>query len=139
VVYHRWQILGRRETPAPFWIAGTKDGAGASYYTFGDRHQIGLSNYFDTALEAFKSVAAISDKRTIVAQMIAFSERESQLGRYLQVMNEAGFEETHGGDSSNVPGRIWRIVPNRKWYATRQGKTASSSEVVLFHRLAHQH
>jgi hypothetical protein len=37
VLYHRWQVLGRRETPAPFWIAGTLDGAGASYYTFGDR------------------------------------------------------------------------------------------------------
>lgn len=22
VLYHRWQVLGRRETPAPFWIAG---------------------------------------------------------------------------------------------------------------------
>ena len=31
VLYHRWQILGRRETPAPFWIAGTLDGAGASF------------------------------------------------------------------------------------------------------------
>ncbi len=139
VVYHRWQILGRRETPAPFWIAGTKDGAGAAYYTFGDRHQIGLSNYFDTALEAFKSVAVISNKRTIVAQLIAFSERESQLERYLQVMDEAGFEEIQGGDSSEVPGRTWRMVPNRKWYATRQGRTASSTEVVLFHRLARQH
>ena len=26
VLYHRWQVRGRRETPAPFWIAGTRDG-----------------------------------------------------------------------------------------------------------------
>ena len=37
VLYHRWQVKGRRETPAPFWIAGTLDGDGASFYTFGDR------------------------------------------------------------------------------------------------------
>jgi hypothetical protein len=39
VLYHRWQILGRRETPAAFWIANQADGAGGSYYTFGPRQQ----------------------------------------------------------------------------------------------------
>lgn len=136
VVYHRWQIFGRRETPAAFWIAGTKDGAGASFYTFGDRHQDGLSNYFQTALDAFKAVAKIANKRTTVVQMVAFSEYGWQLARYLEVMNEAGFEEIPNDGLSNAPGRTWRAVPNRKWYATKQGKTPSSSEVVLFHRLA---
>jgi hypothetical protein len=46
VLYHRWQIRGRRETAAPFWIAGTLDGDGASFYTFGDRKQAGLDRYF---------------------------------------------------------------------------------------------
>lgn len=136
VVYHRWQIFGRRETPAAFWIAGTKDGAGASFYTFGDRHQDGLSNYFQTALDAFKAVAKIANKRTTVVQMVAFSDYGWQLARYLEIMNEAGFEEIPSDGSSNAPGRTWRAVPNRKWYATKQGKTSSSSEVVLFHRLA---
>jgi hypothetical protein len=135
VVYHRWQIFGRRETPAPFWIAGTRDGAGASFYTFGDRHQSGLSDYFDTAFEAFKSIRRISDKRTTVAQIVAFSEPRWQLARYLQVMREAGFEEIQNGASVTAKGRTWRLVPNRKWYAGKQGRTASSSEVILFHRL----
>jgi hypothetical protein len=30
VLYHRWQVQGRRETPAPFWIAACQDGQGAS-------------------------------------------------------------------------------------------------------------
>jgi len=136
VVYHRWQIFGRRETPAAFWIAGTKDGAGASFYTFGDRHQEGLSNYFQTALDAFKTVAKIADKRTTIVQMVAFSEHEWQLKRYLALMNEAGFQEIPGDSSQDAPPRTWRSVPNRKWYASKQGRTASSSEVVLFHRLA---
>lgn len=138
VLYHRWQVLGRRETPAPFWIAGTTDGAGASYYTFGDRHRPGLSNYFDTALDTFKSVASLCDEDTIVVQQVAFSDRHSQLRRYLRVMRQAGFEELQAKDSNEAPGRTWRSVPNRKWYATKQGSTASSAEVVLFHRLASQ-
>jgi hypothetical protein len=136
VVYHRWQVFGRRETPAAFWIAGTKDGAGASFYTFGSRDQSGLSDYFHTALNAFKAIAKIADKRTTIVQMVAFSEDRWQLVRYLKVMNEAGFEEISNNGSSDAPSRTWRSVPNRKWYATKQGRTSSSSEVVLFHRLA---
>ncbi len=37
VLYHRWQVDGRKEAPAPFWIAGRLDGAGESYYTMGSR------------------------------------------------------------------------------------------------------
>jgi hypothetical protein len=136
VVYHRWQVLGRRETPAPFWIAGTKDGAGASFYTFGDRHEQGLTTYFETASDVFNGIATISDRNTIVAQLLAFSDRRSQLQRYLEVMRKAGFEEINAGELSDIPGRTWRSVPNRKWYASNLGKTAASSEVVLFHRLA---
>jgi len=136
VVYHRWQVFGRRETPAAFWIAGTTDGAGASFYTFGDRHQAGLSNYFDTAFKAFKAVARVSDMKTTVVQMVAFSEPHWQLTRYLRIMNEAGFEEISDDGSLTGPCRTWRSVPNRKWYATRQGSSPSSAEVVLFHRLA---
>ena len=42
VLYHRWQVLGRRETPAPYWIADIRDGHGASYYTMGSRSALGL-------------------------------------------------------------------------------------------------
>ena len=30
VLYHRWQVDGRKEAPGPFWIAGKLDGAGSS-------------------------------------------------------------------------------------------------------------
>src|SRR5439155_26874998 len=46
VLYHRWQVDGRRETPAPYWIAGCNDGQGASFYNFGDRRQAAADNYF---------------------------------------------------------------------------------------------
>ncbi len=46
VLYHRWQVDGRKETPAPFWIANKLDGAGLSHYTMGDRKNPGLRTYF---------------------------------------------------------------------------------------------
>jgi hypothetical protein len=135
VLYHRWQVLGRRETPAPFWIAGTLDGAGASYYTFGDRKNV--PRYYEVAREAFASVARVSNRKTLVAQMVAFSEPEWQLPSYLEVMQDSGFKELSFPELANRrDGRVWRSVPNRKWYADKIGATAGSKEVVLFHKLA---
>jgi hypothetical protein len=45
-------------------------------------------------------------------------------------MNLVGFEEVNP-DSQ----KLWREVPNRKWYAVKKGKTESSNELVLFHKL----
>lgn len=135
VLYHRWQVHGRRETPAPFWIAGMRDGQGASFYTFGDRHQGGLSGYFDQLAAAFRSLAAVSDRRTVVIQMVAFSEPSWQLPQYLDAMATAGFSDIKfKGFSSSRGGQIWRSVPNRKWYASQRGEISASKEAVLFHR-----
>lgn len=137
VLYHRWQVLGGRETPAPFWIADKLDGSGESYYTFGHRQRANLSTYFETATDAFRSLAQVADDNTIVVQMLAFSKPEWQLPRYLDAMETAGFEECRLNlNSEAVDGRLWRSVPNRKWYAAQKGQTHSSREVILFHRLA---
>lgn len=136
VLYHRWQVLGRRETPAPFWIAGTLDGAGASFYTFGDRHQMRLSKYYDQARMAFTSVAKMATRETVIVQMVAFSEPRWQLRTYLEVMEECGLTEQKFPQLANHDdGRVWRSVPNRKWYADKGGATGGSKEVVLFHKL----
>jgi hypothetical protein len=136
VLYHRWQIQGRRETPAPFWIAGSLDGQGASYYTFGDRKESGLSRYFHRAENSFKSLARISTRHTLLVQMVAFSKPSWQLPKYLQMLRYAGFDEiTYPALANAKDGRVWRGVPNRKWYARNRGDSAASREVVLFHRL----
>jgi DNA methylase len=135
VLYHRWQIHGRRETPAPFWVAGTMDGCGASFYTFGDRKKQDLSNYYSTAEQAFRSLARIADSKTTVVQMVAFSDPPEQLPNYLAMMDRAGFHEFRlSNQSDSADGRLWRVVPNRKWYASRKGSIGASNEVVLFHR-----
>lgn len=134
VLYHRWQVNGRRETPAPFWIAKKLDGAGASYYTFGDRQQKRLDSYFSQITDAFRSLAAIADHDTIFVQMMSFSEPDWQLPRYLNCLEKAGLKEVHPGQIGCArKSRIWRDVPQRKWHASFIGKTHGSKEVVLFH------
>ncbi|WP_431123359.1 DNA methyltransferase [Flagellimonas flava] len=130
VVYHRWQIFGSKETPAPFWIANSLDGHGLTYYAMGSRSQKDLKDYFFNIKESFKSISKVCDEKTIVAQILAFSNIEWQLPKYLKTMNEAGFEEVLIESD-----RIWRDVPNRKWYANYNKQSSSSKEVVLFHKL----
>jgi hypothetical protein len=132
VLYHRWQIHGGKESPAPFWIAKRLDGKGAAYYTMGDRKTHAMGKYFVQLHASLESVAAVCDRDTTVVQVVAFSDPKLQLPRYLSVAEDAGFEEhflVAGAD------RLWRSVPNRKWYASQKGDTTSSEEVVLFHKL----
>jgi len=129
VLYHRWQIEGRRETSAPFWITDSLDGHYASYYTFGDRKN--EPEYFANAHAAFAGLAKVAGPDTIMVQLVGFSQPRHQLPAYLKVLEAAGFTEVDLGLSD----RLWRQVPNRKWHADRKGKTAGSQEVVLVHKL----
>jgi DNA modification methylase len=135
VLYHRWQIHGRKETPAPFWIANAQDGNGTSFYTFGNRQETKLKKYFETAEAAFKTLVKLADEQTLFVQLIAFSDADWQLPQYLECMESAGLEEIsiHYANVDNDD-RIWRNVPNRRWYANRI-PSGGSKEVVLFHRI----
>lgn len=134
VLYHRWQVDGRKEAPVPFMIANKLDGAGSSYYTMGDRKYPALATYFANIKATMASVAALADERTIIVQMIAFSDASWQLDRYLQTMEEAGLAEVFLPTlRSERDGRLWRSVPNRRWYSDQRGETPGSQEVVLIH------
>jgi hypothetical protein len=137
VLYHRWQVDGRKETSAPFWIANALDGSGGSYYTMGDRKRPDLPVYFEMLTAAQQSIAAISDQETVTVQVVAFSKPESQLPRYNAAAAAAGFEEVRLGLlAGRGDGRLWREVPNRKWYNGARPATPSSKEVVLFYQIA---
>ncbi len=135
VLYHRWQVDGRKEAPAPFWIANKLDGAGSSYYTMGDRKYPELKTYFDNVRATMSSVAALCDEDTIVVQMVAFSDASWQLPRYLETMQGAGLSEVFLPMlRGKRDGRLWRSVPSRRWYSDQRGETPGSQEVVLIHQ-----
>lgn len=133
VLYHRWQVDGRKETPAPFWITGQLDGAGITYYAMGDRKQPRLDSYYDNLRQSFSAIAEVCDQSTIFVQLIAFSDPSWQLPRYLETMNECGLEEL---ELSTGAERIWRDVPNRKWYTDYREQNTAGRELLLLHRLA---
>ena len=136
VLYHRWQVDGRKETPAPFWIADQLDGSGEAYYAMGNRKAPDLHLYFQQLRAALTSIAHLCTEDTTVVQVVAFSNPTWQLPRYLEANRAAGLEEIRlqimAGERD---GRLWRSVPNRKWHADQLGTTPASQEVVLFHRL----
>ena len=134
VLYHRWQVDGRREAPAPFWIAGAWDGTGASHYTMGDRKNPKLRSYFENLEASFSSVAAIAGPETKIVQLVAFSEVDWQLPQYLEVMERCGLIEERRWGQIEGDGRLWRDVPNRKWYAIQKSRSPGAREVVLVHR-----
>jgi hypothetical protein len=135
VLYHRWQVDGRKEAPLPFMIANKLDGAGSSYYTMGDRKFPELATYFANIKSSMSSVARISDDDTVMVQMLAFSDPKWQLDRYLSTMEEAGLQEMFLPSlQGERDGRLWRNVPNRRWYSDQRGDTPGSQEVVLIHR-----
>ena len=138
VLYHRWQVDGRKETAVPFMIANKLDGAGSvSYYTMGDRKYPELKTYFDSIRSTMASVAALADARTVVVQMVAFCEPTWQLPRYLDTMEDAGLTECFlPALKGQRDGRLWRSVPGRRWYSDQRGETPGSNEVVLLHRKA---
>jgi hypothetical protein len=133
VLYHRWQVQGRKETPAPFWIADCQDGQGSSFYTFGDRrHQQHEKLYFSKLLSAFTEIRKVVRDDAYVVQLVGFGKPEEQLPVYLETMREAGFEEQElNGHRTN---QFWRAVPNRKWYTWLREETKQTSEVLLVHR-----
>jgi hypothetical protein len=138
VVYHRWQVLGRKETPAPFWLANQRDGAGESHYLLGPRDEDELVTYYVRLKSVFSSVQSLLDENSIVVQLVAFSDPVWQLKTYLETMKEAGYVEMEADcvTSAKVRGRIWREVPGRKWYANKRGEIPASKEVMLLHKLA---
>jgi hypothetical protein len=129
VLYHRWQVDGRRETPAPYWIAGCHDGKGASFYNFADRRRAS-DRYFETSLATLRGIRSVMTDGGYMVQLVAFNHPQEQLEAYTSNMASAGFEELLIGEGE----RIWRKVPNRKWHAALRGQTHSSNEVVLVHR-----
>jgi hypothetical protein len=135
VIYHRWQVKGRKETTAPYWIANLNDGNGLSYYTFGSRRtQLGFVRYFETLLKSFKSLKQVLDPKALVVQLVAFEHATEQLPIYLNTMKAAGYQEVKIL-AGNGEQRVWREVPNRKWYSSmRTEEHDSIKEVLLLHR-----
>lgn len=141
VLYHRWKLRGRREIPAPYWIADRPDGHGIARYTMSARSEPTQNAYFEQLEEAFLDLAKLSSDKTRLVQIVGFNGGLPQLDRYLKAMTSAGFAEEQFPElATDEDGRLWRDVPNRRWWteATSRKSVAvhTAREVVLIHRPA---
>ncbi|MBK6409473.1 MAG: site-specific DNA-methyltransferase [Flavobacteriales bacterium] len=134
IVYHQWQINSRRRTRAPFWLINSMDGMGAPYYTFGDYRTHARSKYFEEALNVFSTMKTILDPAGTLVQLVGFSNPRAHLPRHLNMMAAAGYEEVTDRDSLGRAQRVWRNVPNRRWYNNTGASPANSREVMSIHR-----
>jgi len=134
VLYNKWQIASRKETFLPYYISGMNDSQSEAYYTFGGRSKTGVAKYFDLITQSFLSISKVIHPKAVIAQLVGFSDSGAQLPSYLKSMQEAGYKEIF--PVSDEGKRLWRDVPNRKWYTNIRDKWDSSREVLLFHVLS---
>jgi hypothetical protein len=128
VLYHRWQVEGRRETAAPYWIADQPDGATLSYYIMGSRTPYGQNQYFARLERAFAAVRPFLRREALVMQLVGFNQAAEQLPRYLSAMERAGYRSCNGRKGPTLV----REVPNRRWYA-RGNDLDAGREYLLVH------
>jgi hypothetical protein len=102
----------------------------------GHRGRPGLTSYFDNLEASLQSLAKVASAETTLAQVVAFKEPYWQLRKYLEAAEAAGWVEHTLPGLGTPDSRLWRRVPNRRWYADMKGATPASFEVVLFHRLS---
>jgi len=133
VLYNKWQIASRKETFLPYYISGMNDSQSEAYYTLGGRSKTGVVKYFDSITQSFLSVSKVIHRKAVIAQLVGFSDSSIQLPLYLKAMVEAGYKEIFPLSAEGE--RLWRDVPNRKWYTNIGNRWDSSKEVLLFHVL----
>ena len=102
-------IRGRRETAAAFWIADRADGNPTSTYTMDTRRSAHHDRYFERLRSAFSALQRVVSKSTTIVQLVAFSDPDRQLPRYLRTMTDAGFVEVFLNQKKTYR-RIWRVV-----------------------------
>lgn len=140
ILYHRWQIDGSKETAAPFWIVGSPDGQGDSFYTLGGRSKKGIQSYFFQIENIYSNIHSLLAKNAFVFQMVAFSNITEHLPLFNQAMENAGYVPVtvqiakNSTDEDKYGHYVTRRVPLRKWYADLKGKTDSSLEFLLVHK-----
>lgn len=83
MLYHRWQVDGRKESDAPYWIAAANDGAGAAFYNFADRRREAEDRYFEKAERAFSSIRKVMRDGAVLVQLVVFSDAVRHFLMYL--------------------------------------------------------
>lgn len=135
VLYNKWQLAGRRELRAAFYLSDCEDIGGAADYTIVDRRSKSQHRYFAEIRDSFSSVCRLLRNDGRVIQLVSFASAEVSMPLYLGAMADAGFDECETYVRVGA-GHQWRNVPGRRWYARVKAVADSSAsrEVLLVHK-----
>ncbi len=101
----------------------------ASFFTMGHPKTVtGLESYFRNIRDSFSNVGRICKKNALAIVVVAFSEKRTQFSPFMDAMRDAGFSEIKNITASSE-GRIWREVPNRRWY-NNLGRTTAAKLIL---------
>lgn len=131
VLYHRWQVQGRSETPLPYWIADLQDGLGPKHYTMGGRSDLGQETYFREMRATWMELRRLLAPDAVVVQLVAFSKPALQVQRYQTMMADAGYEPVPELEPAGQ-----RDVPNRRWYYRIEPDRFQAKESLMVHRIS---
>jgi hypothetical protein len=95
----------------------------------GGRSQVGEEAYFAEIQATWRALRRLLRHDSLVVQVVAFASPDSQLPRYLNAMEQAGY-----ASAGDVASPIWRDVPNRRWYFRVRPERGEAREVLLVHR-----
>lgn len=133
VLYAKWQVRGRRETHLPAHILGIEPRP-ERFFTMGSRYDSD-ARYFEQNEKLSRSLWRAMSAGTYMVQLVGFKDYQSQLPRFVDAYNQAGFELLT--DPSNFESmEPWRDVPSRKWHANSRVGLQTSKEAVLVFRKA---
>lgn len=130
VLYHRWQVRGRKETPMAYWLTMSNDGLGPKHYTMGGRTSPGEAFYFASIQDSWRAIRRLLRPGAFVVQLLAFADGDRQLPLYLEAMRSAGYSRRSSYEPSG-----WRDVPNRRWYYRVKPDRETAREVLLVHQV----
>jgi hypothetical protein len=131
VLYHRWQIRGRKEVALPFDLLGLRDGHCEAHYTLAPRTEPSNKGYFDRITRIFSAINCAVRSGTPIVQVVAFARPERQLEQYLEAMQGAGLDAGMGSKTASKVAE--REVPNGRWYVRTDSMSSGRKEFVLVH------
>lgn len=132
ISYNKWQLHGRRNTKLPYWIMNRRPPV-LTKFTYRREKSRNLVNYYRNMTKVYLKLKPYCSHNCYIVKLLSFRNRAEEFRLYREAMQNAGLEEIKilkKGD-----GRLWRIVPQRRWQAVySKRKLKSNKEVLLIYK-----
>jgi len=132
ISYNKWQLHGRRNTKLPYWIMNRRPPV-LTKFSYRREKSRNLVNYYRNMTKVYLKLKSYCSHNCYIVKLLSFRNRAEEFRLYREAMQNAGLEEIKilkKGD-----GRLWRIVPQRRWQAVySKRKLKSNKEVLLIYK-----